>query len=188
VQRALGEADHPKALQQINWHNEAKKPPKQRRPESRVLPPREIPRRTGRQRASDAFHTLIEWMIDPFPWIGDWVYLFKTRKTRRQEQRLKGGWKSIAGGLMAKNYIAGYHVLVGGEQAFSLVYVGTAEAEVAWSVPMAQLSGLQFAPWDMHNEEGATVRCHFTDASWADVRAVGAGWCTFVEQLPAHTP
>jgi hypothetical protein len=105
-----------------------------------------------------------------------------------QEKRLKGGWKSIAGQLMAKNYIAGYHVLVAGERTLSLVYVGTAETEVAWSIPLTQLSGLQVATWDPTDDDSATLRCHFMDGSWADVNAMGAGWRTFVEQLPSHTP
>ncbi|MFC4497665.1 hypothetical protein ACFPA8_26395 [Streptomyces ovatisporus] len=188
MERALGTTDGTVAYQTVQWHLAAKLPPKGMRPQSAVFP--SPPAKTFGQRCGDAFLGFVGWLSDPFPWLGDWIYLFRIRSKKKkiQEKRLKGGWRSIAGGLMAKNFIAGHHVLVAGQRTLSLVYVGPTESELAWSAPLGQLTGIQIATWDLPKDNGATLRCHFTDGSWADVKAVGAGWKQFVDHLPSHTP
>ncbi|MEU9287105.1 hypothetical protein AB0D57_20915 [Streptomyces sp. NPDC048275] len=76
-------------------------------------------------------------------------------------------------------------MLVVGEQRVSLLYIGERETEIAWAVPRDQLAGVELAVWDAHDEQ-ATLRWHFGDGSWCDVKAQGAGWKSLVDALPVR--
>ncbi len=114
------------------------------------------------------------------------LWLCRSKEKRRREKRLNGGWESAAGGLGIAVYVWGDRVLAVGERRVSLLHVGEHEAESAWSVPREQLAGVELAVWDTHNEQHATLRWHFRDGSWCDVKAQGTGWKSLVDALPVR--
>jgi hypothetical protein len=136
----------------------------------------------------------LAWLTAPLDFLGDLLlmpfrgllWLCRSKEKRRREKRLSGGWDSAAGGLGIAASVWGDCVLAVGERRVSLLYVGEREAEIAWSVPREQLAGVEFAAWDTHNEQQATLRWHFGDGSWCDVMARSAGWKSLVDALPVR--
>jgi hypothetical protein len=135
----------------------------------------------------------LAWLTAPFDFLGDLLlmpfrgllWLCRSKEKRRREKRLNGGWNSAAGGLAIAVQVRGQRVLALGEQQVSLLYVGEREAEIAWSVPRTELAGVELAVWDTHDEQQATLRWHFRDGSWCDVKARGDGWKSLVDALTA---
>lgn len=186
VQKAMQGRDDVVAYQAVAWHPAAGGPPEPAR--SEVFPP--APRQSFGKRFLGGFVGFVAVITDPFDWLGNWVNLIRirSRKTKIKEKRLKGGWSSLAGGLMARHFIVGHRVLVAGRRTLSLVYVGPHDSETAWSAPLEQLTGIEVAEWDVPEDHKATLRCHFTDGSWADLVATGRGWRQFLSHLPSHPP
>ncbi|CAL9425374.1 hypothetical protein SUDANB145_01936 [Streptomyces sp. enrichment culture] len=179
-------------LQPVVRHSQAPEPPKQRRPQSRVLPGAGS-QLSGGQRALAGATGFLAWLTDPLHFLGELLlapfrglrWLCRGREKRRRNKRFAGGWDSTAGGLGTAMYIQGTRVLALGQRQVSLLYVGEHEAEVAWSTPREEVTGVEFADWDPYNEQRATLRWHFRDGSWYDVTARGAGWKQLPDALPS---
>jgi hypothetical protein len=182
-------------LQSVARHSRMPKPPRRRRPSSRILP------HGGRRPRPSAGVRVRAWLTGSFAWVtapldflGDLLlmpfrgllWLCRSKEKRRREKRLGGGWDSAAGGLGTAVFLWGERVLAVGERRVSLLYVGEREAEIAWAVPREQLAGVEFAAWDTSDEQRATLRWHFRDGSWCDVTARGAGWKSLIETLPVR--
>ncbi|WP_320783542.1 hypothetical protein [Streptomyces sp. CRN 30] len=178
-------------LQPVVRHAQAPKPPRPRR--SRV--PSAAGRRphlSAGQRALVSSAQFIAWLTAPLDFLGrlllapvkGLMWLCRGKEKRRRNKRFAGGWDSAAGGLGIAMYVHGDRVLAVGQRRICLLHVGAHAAEVAWSVSRDELTGVEFAAWDTHTEQRATLRWHFRDGSWYDVRTQGPGWRTLVDALP----
>ncbi|MEU1850265.1 hypothetical protein ABZ499_13580 [Streptomyces sp. NPDC019990] len=180
-------------LQPVLRHPQVPRSPKRRRPHSRVLPyGGHRPRPSTGVRVRAWLTGFLAWLTAPFDFLGDLLlmpfrgllWLCRSKERRRREKRLNGGWDSVAGSLAIAVSVWGDRVLSVGERRVSLLYVGEHEAENAWSVLREQVAGVELAVWDGHDEQQATLRWHFRDGSWCDVRARGSGWKSLVDALP----
>lgn len=179
--RALHGVDRPVGCHWVTSHLDTKEPPKRLLPQTEVFPPRKPgPPLPFRKKLTNRIAGFGLWLIDPLPTLP--LPRIRTRKSTR----FKGGWDSIAGKLLCKTCVPGDRLFVVGERTLSLVYVGPTQAEVAWSEPKEQLVGVELATWDSPEDDEATLRCHFTDGSWIDLVALGAGWKQFLDHLPTY--
>lgn len=198
VEGVLRGNDRVRALHPVKCVDElGRTVPKGLRSQPSVFPPRP---KTERRRVPwweyplVALLSVYHFVTLPFSWLGDKIWdgicwLFRTPKRRRELKRLKGGWNSLAGGLLSKTRPADHQMLVVGDRLMSLVYVGPDAAELAWSMPREQLTGVESTTWERHpGEARATVRLHFADKSWGDISAKspGPGWKQFLDHLPKH--
>ncbi|NLU66653.1 hypothetical protein [Streptomyces sp. HNM0574] len=171
--------------------------PKRLRPQPAVFPPKPPvePRRIPWwEYPLVAVLSVYHYVTLPFYWIGDKIadgifWLFRTPKRRYKLKHLKGGWNSHAGGLVSKTRPADHQALVVGDRLLALVHVGPEAAELAWSVPREQLTGVEYETWARKpGVPRSVVRFHFADASWGDISAngLGPGWQQLLEHLPKH--
>lgn len=195
VEEVLRGSDRVVALHPVTLVDElGREVPKRLRPQPLVFPKVERRPFSWWEYPLIAIVSVYGFLILPFQWIGDKIWdgicwLFRTPKRRRELKRLKGGWNSIAGGLVSKTRPADHQMLVVGDRLLALVHVGPEAAELAWSAPREQLTGVEYATWARHpGEPRATVRFHFTDKSWGDISAkgLGPGWKQFLDYLPEH--
>lgn len=185
--------DHITHLLPVVGHHLMRKPPRRRRPHSRVLPHGgHRPRPSAGVRVRGWLVGFFAWLTDPLQWLGDLLlmpfrgllWLCRGKEKRRRDKTLNGGWDSTAGGLGIALSIWGPRMLAVGQHHVSLVYVGEHEAEIAWSVPREELTGVEHAFWNTYDDGlQASLRWHFRDGSWCDVRAQGDGWKVLVDDL-----
>jgi hypothetical protein len=180
-------------LQPVARHSQVPKPPRRRRPHPRVLTGTGA-QLSGGQRALAGATGFVAWLTDPLHFLGELLlapfrglrWLCRGKEKRRRNKRFAGGWDSAAGDLGAAMYVHGNRVVALGRRQVFLLYVGEHEAEIAWSVPRAEVTGVEFASWDPSTEQRATLRWHFRDGSWYDVTARGTGWKQLVDALPSR--
>lgn len=196
---ALQGTDRAVAFSAVNRGRHAKKCPRRLLPGSEVLAPKPAPKpqpTTWYEKLGVGLVLFGSWLMGPFDFIGDalWAlvrrifrgirWIFRTPKQRRRRTQLKGGWKSLAGGLDASMCIDGEKVLGVCERRLALVYVGEGESETAWHTPLTDVARVEVATWRRADDRGATLRWHFRDGSWVDVFAEGAGWKALASVVP----
>jgi len=171
----------------------AQKCPRRFRPKSEVLLPKLKSKAAPLPWYQKLAFGLVQfglWLMGPLDFLGDALerlvrrifrgvrWIFRTPQKRRRMTQLKGSWKSVAGGLNASMCITGDKVLVVGERLLALVYVGDRESEIGWHHQLTDVAEVEVATWLSADDRGATLRWHFRDGSWVDVRAMGPGWKT----------
>ncbi|WP_139140784.1 hypothetical protein [Streptomyces abyssalis] len=199
VSSALRGTDIAVAFSAVNRGKHAKKCPRRLLPKSEVLAPKPKPKpqpATWYQKFAVGAVVFGAWLMAPFDFIGDALWslvqrifrgirwVFRTPERRRRRTQLKGGWKSLAGGLDTSMCIHGHKVLVVGERRLSLVYVGVDDSEIGWHHPLTDVARVEVATWRSTDDRGATLRWHFRDGSWADVFAKGPGWKALASAVP----
>lgn len=175
VEAALAGADRPEVWGPSKSPDRAKAVPRRMWPSPGVV-------RKRQKSFLDRCFLLVDNVTDPIGNLADWF--IEKISFRRRKRALRGGWRSLAGSLLAAHHTAVRRFLVVGGTGLHLVYIGELGSETGWSVPREKVRGVEHLEWDGGMPHKATLRFHFTDGSWGDVVVVGQTWRQMLSQFP----
>ncbi|GAA2244412.1 hypothetical protein GCM10010145_09060 [Streptomyces ruber] len=181
IEAALAGVDVPVVFG-ISWGTEgAKTPPRRRWPHPAVL--------VHVKRKKPLWARLFDLIVIPAVWVTDpigevYEWLADHSPFRRRKRALHGGWKSIAGSMLAAHHTPVKCYLVSGRTGLHLVWIGELGSETGWSLPTEQVTGVEHLEWAGGMPHKARLRFHFADGSWGDRVIVGEAWQQMLSQFP----